>query len=71
MSCIGSNRKESLLNCTTIPIEGDTLEDISYTEHCLMKCAASRQGMGVDLTTVRPNGALINNAAEYSMGIVP
>lgn len=71
MSCIGSDRKESLLNCTTLPIEGDTLEDISHTEHCLMKCAASRQGMGVDLSPLRPNGALISNAAEYSMGIVP
>lgn len=71
MSCIGSSRKESNLNCTTLPIEGDTLEDISHTEYCLMKCAASRQGMGVDLTPLRPNGSLVSNAAECSMGIVP
>lgn len=71
ISGVDSGRNESLLNCTTIPIKGDTLEDISYAEWSLMKCAAYRQGMGVDLSTLRPRGSKISNAAEESTGVVP
>ena len=71
ISCIGSKRKESLLNCCTLPVEGDTLEDISNTNYSLMKCAAYRQGIGVDLSILRPNGAKVGNAAKHSMGVVP
>ena len=71
LSGVDSGRKESLANCTTLPVEGDTLEDISKTYHSLMKCAAYRQGMGVDLSNLRPRGSKVGNAAEESMGIVP
>lgn len=71
ISGVDSGRNESLLNCTTIPIEGDTLEDISNTYYALMKCAAYRQGMGVDLSVLRYRGSKVGNAAEESTGVVP
>lgn len=70
LSGIDSGRKESLMNCTTIPIEGDTLEDISKAEYVLRKCAAYRQGMGIDFSPLRPRNALLGNSAEISEGIV-
>lgn len=36
-----------------------------------MKCAAYRQGMGLDLSNLRPRGAKLGNAAEESTGVVP
>ncbi len=72
ISGIGSGKKCSLANCCTIPIEGDTLEDIiAKAEYSLAKCAAYRQGMGIDLSNLRPRGAKLGNAAEESTGIVP
>lgn len=71
LSGVDSGRHESLANCTTIPIEGDTLEDISNAYYNLMKCAAYRQGMGIDLSSLRPRGSKVGNAAEESTGIVP
>ena len=71
ISGLGSGRKSSLANCTTIPIEGDTIEDISKAEYTLMKCAAYRQGMGIDLSNLRPRGSKLGNAAEESTGIIP
>lgn len=58
-------------NCTTIPIEDDTIEAINKAEYVLMKCAAYRQGMGIDLSNLRPRGSKLGNAAEESTGIVP
>ena len=71
ISGVGSNKKCSLANCSTIPIEGDTLEDIAKTEYVLMKCAAYRQGVGIDLSNLRPRGSKLGNAAEKSTGTIP
>ncbi|MFW6122240.1 MAG: hypothetical protein ACOC80_15260 [Petrotogales bacterium] len=71
ISGLGSDRNESTANCTTIPIENDTLEAIAKTEFDLMKTAAWRQGMGVGLSPLRPRGAKLGNAAEESTGVVP
>lgn len=71
LSGLGSGRNESLLNCTTLPIKGDSLEDISEAEYSLMKCAAYRQGIGMELSPLRWRGAKIGNAAEESTGVIP
>lgn len=68
---VGSKVKNSLANCTTIPLSGDSLEDISKCDYDVMKCAAYRQGIGVDVSNLRPNGSPINNAAQKSTGVVP
>ena len=71
MNGVGNSSRVSLNNCTTIPLEGDSLEDISKCDYNIMKCAAFRQGIGVDVSKLRPRGSKINNAASKSTGIVP
>ena len=68
---VGNCSRVSLNNCTTIPLSGDSLEKISECDYNIMKCAAFRQGIGVDVSKLRPRGAKINNAANNSTGIVP
>jgi ribonucleoside-diphosphate reductase alpha chain len=68
---VGSNVKSSLANCTTIPLSGDSLEDISKCDYDVMKCAAFRQGIGFDASKLRPEDSKINNAAQRSTGVVP
>jgi len=78
MQGAGSGRKISLANCTTISLgarredeEWDSLESIiknaSYT---IAKCAAYRQGLGVDFSRLRPNGTQVLNSANQSTGAV-
>ncbi|MCB5280144.1 MAG: hypothetical protein LHW59_11575 [Candidatus Cloacimonetes bacterium] len=68
---VGSCVKSSLANCCTIPLSGDSLEDISKCDYDVMKCAAFRQGIGFDASKLRPEGSKINNAAEESTGVIP
>ena len=68
---VGATSTKSLLNCTTVAIEGDSLEAISKADYTIMKCAAFRQGLGFDGSSLRPRGAPVNNAAEASTGAVP
>lgn len=68
---VGSDSRQSLLNCTTLPLEGDSIEDIARCDYTIMKCAAFRQGLGVDASKLRPRGARVNNAAQESTGVVP
>ena len=68
---VGNDSIVSLNNCTTIPLSGDSLEDINKCDYNVMKCAAFRQGIGVDVSKLRPRGAKVNNAANESTGIVP
>jgi len=65
-----SERKVSLFNCTTIPIEDDTLESISRGRYECQKVAAHRQGVGIDFSNLRPYGSKINNSAEISEGVI-
>ena len=67
---VGSNMNISLANCTTVPLEGDTIEDIAKCDYAVMKCAAYRQGIGVDFSKLRPKDSPINNAAKKSTGVV-
>ena len=78
MQGAGVGRKISLANCTTISLgalkddeEWDSLESIfknvSYT---VAKCAAYRQGLGVDFSRLRPNGTKVLNSANQSSGAV-
>lgn len=70
LSGVGSFNKVSLANCTTIPLESDSLEGISKCMYSMMKCAAYRQGLGVDVSVLRPRGASVNNSAVESTGAV-
>jgi ribonucleoside-diphosphate reductase alpha chain len=68
---VGATSLKSLLNCTTLPLESDSLEGIAKTDYEIMKCAAFRQGLGFDASVLRPRGAKVNNAAEESTGVLP
>ena len=78
MQGAGSGRKISLANCTTISLgakrddeEWDSLEAIiKNTAYTIAKCAAYRQGLGVDFSRLRPNGTKVLNSANQSTGAV-
>lgn len=78
MQGAGTHRKISLANCTTVSLgasrddeEWDNLESIvrncAYT---VAKCAAYRQGLGVDFSRLRPQGTKVLNSANQSTGAV-
>ena len=60
----------SLMNCTTHAIEGDSLEDIAHAAYKIMRASSRGQGIGIDLSKLRPRGAPVNNAARTSTGSV-
>ncbi len=78
MQGAGSGRKISLCNCTTISLgakredeEWDSLEAIiKNTAYTIAKCAAYRQGLGVDFSRLRPKGSKVLNSANQSTGSV-
>jgi ribonucleoside-diphosphate reductase alpha chain len=78
MQGAGSGRKISLANCTCISLgnlrdneEWDSLESIiKNTAYTIAKCAAYRQGLGVDFSRLRPNGCKVLNSANQSTGAV-
>jgi ribonucleoside-diphosphate reductase alpha chain len=78
MQGAGTHRKISLANCTTISLgalrndeEWDNLESIfKNTAYTVAKCAAYRQGLGVDFSRLRPNGTKVLNSANQSTGAV-
>lgn len=78
MQGAGSGRKISLANCTTISLgkerdceEWDNLECIiKNTAYTVAKCAAYRQGLGVDFSRLRPIGTFVLNSANESTGVI-
>ena len=62
--------KQSTANCTTTTVEDDTLESIFKTAYEIAKCAAYRQGVGVDISALRPRGSKLKNSAKTSDGSV-
>lgn len=62
--------KVSLMNCTTHAVEGDSLEDIAHTAYVIMRASSRGQGIGIDLSALRPRGAPVNNAAKTSTGAI-
>lgn len=70
MQGAASTRKISLMNCTTLPLKEDTIESIFDTAKNVAKCAAYRQGLGVDFSALRPRGAAVNNSSNVSNGAI-
>lgn len=78
MQGANSGRKISMANCTTISLgvlsddeEWDNLESIiRNTTYTVAKCAAYRQGLGVDFSRLRPANMSILNSANESTGAV-
>lgn len=62
--------KQSLMNCTTHAITEDSLEGISQAAYTIMKASSRGQGIGVDLSNLRPANAPVDNAAQTSTGAI-
>lgn len=64
------NARMSLMNCTTYSIQDDSLEGISKAAYKIMRASSRGQGIGIDLSELRPRGAPVNNAALTSTGAI-
>lgn len=60
----------SLMNCTTHTVQGDSLKDINDASFAIMKASSRGQGIGLDISKLRPMGAPVNNAASTSSGAI-
>ena len=67
---VGSKKPVSLSNCFVLDTD-DSIEKIFDTASNMSQIYKRRGGVGVDLSTLRPNGALVNNAAKSTGGVVP
>lgn len=67
---IGSDKPVSLSNCYVIKT-GDSIEQIFNAAREMAEIYKRRGGVGEDLSDIRPAGALVNNAAETTGGVVP
>jgi len=67
---IGSGKPVSLSNCFVIPT-GDSIGEIFDTAREMAEIYKRRGGVGDDLSSIRPAGADVNNAAKTTGGVVP
>jgi len=61
----------SLANCYFLGQPHDSYAGILRLDEELAHIYKNRGGAGTDLSTIRPKGTVINNAARFSEGIVP
>jgi ribonucleoside-diphosphate reductase alpha chain len=66
----GTERKASLLNCYYLPIKEDSLEGIYDAAKEMARTYSLGGGVGIDISILRPKGALVNNSAIKSTGSV-
>ena len=65
-----TNKKTTLSNCYVLPRVEDTLESIFKTASNMARTFSYGGGVGIDLSSLRPKGATVNNAAKESSGPV-
>lgn len=63
-------KKSSLSNCYVMKLKHDSLEDIFRVMAEMARTYSYRGGCGVDITTLRPEGSAVHNAAKFSSGAV-
>jgi ribonucleoside-diphosphate reductase alpha chain len=66
-----TRRKVTLSNCFVVEPPQDSLESIMDVAYKMSKIYSNGGGCGVDLSNIRPQGSLVNNAAIYSDGVIP
>jgi ribonucleoside-diphosphate reductase alpha chain len=67
---IGNNESiTSVANCFAIASPADSYSGIIKTDEELVNIMKRRGGVGLDLSTLRPKGAFVNNSARTSDGI--
>lgn len=55
-------------NCFVLPNPRDNIEDVFDTAKYAARIYSTGGGVGFDISGLRPNGARVNNAAEFSSG---
>ena len=71
MSSLGNgNQLASLSNCIVLPKIHDSYGGIFYTDQQMAQLFKRRCGVGIDLSSLRPAGVKVNNAAETTSGPV-
>jgi len=71
MAALGNkNMIASLSNCVVVPPVYDSYGGICYTDQQLAQLFKRRCGVGVDLSNLRPSGAIVSNAAGTTTGAV-
>ncbi len=60
---------QSLSNCTVVDSPKDNIAGIFKTGYEIAELQKRRAGVGVDMATLRPYGAPVNNAAAVSSGV--
>jgi ribonucleotide reductase alpha subunit len=71
MAILGNrNTVGSLSNCIVLPQPYDSYGGICYTDQQLAQLYKRRCGCGVDISTLRPDGVKVTNAAGTSTGAV-
>ncbi len=60
----------SLSNCVVLPEIYDSYGGVMYTDQQLTQLFKRRCGVGIDISTLRPAGCVVNNAAGTTTGAV-
>jgi ribonucleoside-diphosphate reductase alpha chain len=55
-------------NCFVLPSPEDNLESIFDTAKHMARIYSTGGGVGIDISSLCPNGSKVNNAAEFSSG---
>jgi ribonucleoside-diphosphate reductase alpha chain len=70
MSMLGSDKIGSLSNCFVIGHPEDSYGGIMQKDQQLVQLMKRRGGVGLDISTLRPSGTAVTNAAKTSTGAV-
>ena len=71
MAMLGNDESmSSLSNCVVIKAPIDSYGGILYTDQQLAQLCKRRCGVGFDISTLRPQGSAVKNAAGSSSGVV-
>ena len=68
MAVLGTDMQSSLSNCSVIASPEDSISGIMDTAKNAANLFKRRFGVGFDISTLRPDGAAVNNSAKYSTG---
>lgn len=68
MAGLGNPKNVSFSNCFVIPSPEDNIESIMKSVYNMAQIQAYRGGVGVDVSNLRPEGALVSNSANSSSG---
>lgn len=68
MAVLGTDMQSSLSNCSVIAAPKDSISGIMDTAKSAANLFKRRFGVGFDISTLRPDGAAVNNSAKYSTG---